>query len=447
MIPNDRKNQLTILRAGRRVLLCSLISIPVLLLLVLPACHKDSTNYILQKEAAPYSFSLFSWHLKNVPTKLLSFTSNTVLLPAQNMRDTFLNDYFQLQSEIMELERDLVRMAANSSGSAEIAILETMLQEMRFKRSSLSPKIESIIEQDIQKVVVDTGVGLRLARRNYTFPPVLFVFQKPPRLLVASPRDRIERLADGLLIPNMTPGEIEQVENRLSHYENLSTIVVNLGGIASYPSMVSEDSTLHRSLFVTTHEWAHQYLFFYPLGQAYFEGGIGQEINEAVADIIGYEIADLVYRSYGYDPPPRKSPPLETGFDFNAEMRKTRLVAERMLDEGRIDEAEQYMEERRQKFVQAGYNIRKLNQAYFAFHGTYAFDPASVSPISDQLGELRSYYDTLGEFVIEAREIRTHEQLLTLLEQKRAVCYNSKDTGQALDHPTFHAIPTGGRSE
>jgi hypothetical protein len=44
-------------------------------------------------------------------------------------------------------------------------------------------------------------------------------------------------------------------------------------------------------------------------------------------------------------------------------MRQTRLIVESLLGEGKIDEAERYMEERRQLFVQEGFEIRKLNQA------------------------------------------------------------------------------------
>jgi hypothetical protein len=39
---------------------------------------------------------------------------------------------------------------------------------------------------------------------------------------------------------------------------------------------------------------------------------------------------------------------------------------------GKVELAEEFMEERRQFFWKKGYHIRKLNQAYFAFHGAYA---------------------------------------------------------------------------
>ncbi|MFC1916656.1 hypothetical protein ACFLX1_00775 [Chloroflexota bacterium] len=42
------------------------------------------------------------------------------------------------------------------------------------------------------------------------------------------------------------------------------------------------------------------------------------------------------------------------------------------------------MEQKRQYLAEMSYHIRKLNQAYFAFHGTYADKPAFISPIGHE---------------------------------------------------------------
>jgi len=77
----------------------------------------------------------------------------------------------------------------------------------------------------------------------------------------------------------------------------------------------------------------------------------------------------------------------------------TRQKADWYLSQGKIEDTEQYMEERRKMFVENGYYIRKLNQAYFAFHGTYAYDPASISPIYNDLKQLRAKSPTLSSFI------------------------------------------------
>ena len=80
-------------------------------------------------------------------------------------------------------------------------------------------------------------------------------------------------------------------------------------------------------------------------------------------------------------------------------MRKTRLEADRLLAEGKIDEAEKYMESQRRILVENGYAIRKLNQAYFAFHGSYAVGAAATDPIGGKLRLLRKQVGSLNEFL------------------------------------------------
>ena len=80
-----------------------------------------------------------------------------------------------------------------------------------------------------------------------------------------------------------------------------------------------------------------------------------------------------------------------------------------MLENGQIDEAEKYMREQRWRLRLGGYNIRKLNQAYFAFRGKYADGPASISPIGEELKEYRSYFSNTGAFVRSIGRIRTYE--------------------------------------
>ena len=102
-------------------------------------------------------------------------------------------------------------------------------------------------------------------------------------------------------------------------------------------------------------------------------------------------------------------------FDFNEVMRETRLTTEALLGQGKIEEAESYMEERRQFIAHNGIFIRKINQAFFAFHGSYATGAASVSPIGDQLEELRGQVQTLEEFLKTVGEFDQVEDLADYL--------------------------------
>jgi hypothetical protein len=70
------------------------------------------------------------------------------------------------------------------------------------------------------------------------------------------------------------------------------------------------------------------------------------------------------------------------------------------------------MESRRLLFVRHGYHIRKLNQAYFAFHGIYGQDPCAVSPIYDQMTMLRGSYADFAGFVKNVSNMTRYEDLL-----------------------------------
>ena len=107
--------------------------------------------------------------------------------------------------------------------------------------------------------------------------------------------------------------------------------------------------------------------------------------------------------------------PDPAAFDFDAAMRQTRLHVDDLLAEGKIDEAETYMDARRDYIEANGYYIRKLNQAYFAFHGRYAAAPTSVDPLGDQLRAYRARFDELSDFLAAVAVVRSRDELAQLM--------------------------------
>jgi hypothetical protein len=57
------------------------------------------------------------------------------------------------------------------------------------------------------------------------------------------------------------------------------------------------------------------------------------------------------------------------------------------------------MNDKRDYLAENGYYIRKLNQAYFAFHGAYADSPTSIDPIGAEMKTLRTGSASLREFL------------------------------------------------
>ena len=106
-------------------------------------------------------------------------------------------------------------------------------------------------------------------------------------------------------------------------------------------------------------------------------------------------------------------------FDFRAEMRETRVTVDQYLADNKTEEAEAYMEKRRELFWENGYQIRKLNQAYFAFHGAYADRPggaAGEDPVGPAVRELRARSSSLADFLNRISWVTSFDQLKKLLE-------------------------------
>jgi hypothetical protein len=146
-------------------------------------------------------------------------------------------------------------------------------------------------------------------------------------------------------------------------------------------------------------------------------------MNETVASLVEEELSLLLEKRYypeiyaqRMEASKETEERVEPGeFDFNAFMRETRLEVDELLAAGKVEEAEAYMEERRKELVEKGYYIRKLNQAYFAFHGSYATAPTSVSPIGGQMKELRKRSPSLAYFLRTVAQMKSYQDLLHAL--------------------------------
>ena len=108
-----------------------------------------------------------------------------------------------------------------------------------------------------------------------------------------------------------------------------------IGGLATYPSMVLDDDSPEQVLAAVAHEWLHQYLIFYPLGQGYWSSQETREINETTADMVGQEVGAQSRRRLGLSrrsrPRARARDPARPAFDFRAFMRETRQQTEQLL--------------------------------------------------------------------------------------------------------------------
>lgn len=387
----------------------------------------------VQRVALPYRYSISEWELRNFPDKWvhLLWTKLFGQEKSEAERLAELERYFDLGRDLLGADYALDR-AMSGPSSEGVAALQEEVERLAGERSALRDSVEETIESALSTAIREAGLS---GWESFVFPPVDIRLAGPPIVLLTSPRDRIERQHEVLMEPDVSLVVRERLEDRLMEEEDVAAISFQVGGLAAYPASVLNTIPLEDTFRVGAHEWMHHYMAFRPLGQKMFTSSEMVTLNETLADIVGREIGDAARELLSApslnlsprggetegDAAPQPAP--ENGlhgrdeyFGYREEMRETRLRVDELLAAGQVDEAEQYMEERRLEFVQNGYPIRRLNQAYFAFHGTYAENAASSSPIAGQLHRFRELTPDLRTFVGEMGSISSYAQFLERLE-------------------------------
>ncbi len=382
----------------------------------------DFWRYQVDPFVGPYLFDWWDYEVKTIWEKAGAWLRGVSLPPEEGAQIREVRRYFALVDEIGWLGGEIQRAVAEGKGKPEIEALEKEMEAKEEERRKAENGVEGILRGQVEGILAEEGIVFTLPLlAELVFPPVEFEFQTSPHLLVISPRERIETLEKISLFPSMRQMEMEGVERQVDSL-GVSSLVVPTGGMGSYPPIIIESGSLSYVLGAVIHEWTHNYLYFFPLGQHYSDSQELITMNETVASLVEEELSLELARIYypeiylqkleakGEE---EKREPEE--FDFNAFMRETRLQVDELLAAGRVEKAETYMEERREELVEKGYYIRKLNQAYFAFHGSYATAPTSVSPIGGQLKELRERSPSLAHFLRTVAQMRSYQDLLDAL--------------------------------
>jgi hypothetical protein len=307
--------------------------------------------------------------------------------------------------------------------------LRIELEEVSQQNRLIKPHAEDILQSQISNIVADFG----LTYGGQPVPPVLYHNTPLPLALIISPRDVIRQELDISLISDLSLEQQIELEDQVDAELDVSSLVVPIGGVGVYPTMVQETTSLDWLSEVVAHEWIHNFLTLRPLGMNYLTSNELRVMNETAASIAGKEIGRKVLETFYSEmlpPPPPKPSSVESEgnepveppeFDFRAEMHETRINVDEMLGEGLVEEAEAYMEERREIFWENGYQIRKLNQAYFAFYGAYADEPGGAAgavedPVGEAVRSLRQQSPSLASFLKRIAWMWSFEQLRNAVE-------------------------------
>ena len=362
----------------------------------------------------------------------IKIQQNAVSLPHLFDRGTskqIVFEYLLTTEQVIQSEFQLEQIYADpeiADKETAGAHLRARLDQLLARQHTLAPLAEAILQEQISTSLAE----LELTTGGQPLPPVLYHTSPTPLALIVSRRDVIQQVANISVLPTLTLAEQIKLEDEVAGSLDVSTLTVGIGGVGVYPTMVMETTDLRWMLETIAHEWTHNYLNLRPLGLNYSTTPELRTMNETTASIAGTEVGDYVLAKYypellvSYPDPDQisfNSAPATSSdssdpppFDFRAEMHETRVTADQLLAEGKIEEAEAYMEARRQVFWQNGYLLRKLNQAYFAFHGAYADVPggaAGEDPVGPAVRALRGQSDSLADFIKTISGMTSFEEL------------------------------------
>jgi hypothetical protein len=376
----------------------------------------------------PVEFDFFGWTLEALGVKLgqLSLGSSEYLEDVDQR--ALVLEYMDLLGQAQFLEGQLASVYGDPSLEdpiAEGAQLASQVGEIRATLVDLQPVVEAILAEQASIVISELGVNVGGA----VFPPVAFHFSRVPGALIISPRSVIRQDANIQLRTDLTLEEKIDLEARVEVAMDVSALVVPVGGIGTFPTMIQETTALNWLIETVVHEWVHNYLTLRPLGWNYNTNADIRTMNETAASILGREVGRMIVRRYYPElapPPPigardvraQETPP--PTFDFRAEIHETRVTVDAFLAEGMVEIAETYMEERRVIFWNEGYHIRRLNQAYFAFYGAYADvpgGPAGEDPVGEAVRELWARLQEPAKFLHEMARLSDFSELLDLLTE------------------------------
>ena len=376
------------------------------------------------------AFDFVTWELDALARKV----GYGLLAPQRFMDDEaradFVLDYLEAVDAARRLDREITRAYVDPTvGDPDQATADAQAELARYRAyiEAHAPVAEAILGEQISQVLDGGGFGLL----EQILPPVSGTTTPLPYLLIVSPRDHIETYYQKELVAGLTVQQRQALERDIeAAFPGFSAYVTAIGGLSAYPSMLLESASIDWLAEVMSHEWTHHYLTPAPLGWHYFSSAETRTINETTANLMGEWAGQEVVRRFYLDALEREKPlpdprthdaageeAAEETFDFYAEMRRTRLVVDRLLAVGKVKKAEWYMEMKRRDFVLHGYRLRILNQAYFAFHGAYASRPgaAGADPVGPTVRRLWALSETPRDFVHQISRATTLEDAERLI--------------------------------
>ena len=316
----------------RRILI-----IGILVILIIAVCiscaPRNDVNHQINTIVKGHVFSIAGWEFKTLFSEIK--TSGITTITPEDI--AAVRQYFELTAQLNTLEAERnANQALNGTNELSLQDAETEAN-LQAQKGALTARVEAVIERQIRETLTENGIYNPFCGKG-SFPPVNFKLSMPPNLLIISPREKIERTRDIMILPDISPEEIESIEIQIEAL-GVSALVVPLGGLgATFPTFVQNDAGLQFTINAAVEEWLHQYLTFQPLGFSYVLHSLGikenndivtidETIASMVSDEIGAQIYDKYYREEVTITPSNND--VKPSFDFNAAMREIRITTDR----------------------------------------------------------------------------------------------------------------------
>jgi len=204
-------------------------------------------------------FDFGTWTLEAIFAKLLSWGLGIEhFLKPQSQSELVLNYLSQVQ-RVNTLNAEIINMytdPAISNAELESQSLRETLNTEQDRLNSMAPLAEAILQAQLMTVINESGLGFL----GQTFPPSLYQVSDVPQSLIVSPRTEIRQVMDVSLSPSISIEDKEQLENAIFSDLDHSALVVPVGGIGTYPTMIMQTDNLVWLTEVIAHEWVHNFL-------------------------------------------------------------------------------------------------------------------------------------------------------------------------------------------
>ena len=418
-----------IMLAKRLRILVLLVAVALLVI----GSSVESVNPLdgLRRYTRGVEFDFVEWEINAIFNKAVSSSLKLERFLNDDQHGEVIQTWMAGTEKLVNLEQDLLDAQNDTSSEREklVQAAKADLDKKRADQNRLAKLAEAVLQNQTEVTLLKAGFGLG----GQILPPVLFQMSELPLNLIISPRIEIKNQLSISLDAGLDAVVKDEIETGIYQDYDLSALIEPVGGIGAYPTMVMRTTNLNWLTETVAHEWIHNYLTFFPLGIRYYINDQMRTINETTASLAGKEIGLELIMAYYPERTPRyylRMPAYTTvlrdsaesldPFDFRAEMHETRVNVDALLAGGKVDEAENYMETRRRFFWENGYRLRKINQAYFAFYGSYNDTPgggaSGEDPVGPAVQSLRTRYSSLNKFLHAIRFISSYDQLVGLLD-------------------------------